>query len=263
MKKFLWVALIACGFSIGNANQPLNLYTIDASTRGKDFSSILTTAFTLATTAGEVVIQTSGVPTNLQNSIPTGVIPFVQQGTLSLPTSKAIPYAAPNNTLFLFGYNPKGQSGLSIYTQYIVVGIEQIVTVAYRNTINPPFRFTNGVFNSLYSSNLLPLYTINPTLRAADIVDITQKFISFPSAFNGNSGSQVWILTTLTGPFYVPFALRVDPQAIPNVTAIQVLANEYLQITYYPQSSNFPWTVIVPAEQIQQIVFYPNQYPPS
>ena len=260
MKNFLLLFLAACSFTVGHANAPLDLYTIDASKRGQDFFNILTTVFTQATTSGEVVIQTQAMPAYLRApGVSYGLIPYVQVGTNQNVT---FPYKAPNSTLFIFAYNPNGARGITQLTQFLVVGIEQIVTAAYRNTISPPFP-QNGVFSTVYANNVLPLYTINPTLRAADVLDISQKFLSSPGAFNGNSSSQLWILTTLSGPFYVPFATRIAPGAIPNVTGISVLSNEFLLITYKPLSSLFSWSVIVSAEQVQQIVFYPTNYPSS
>lgn len=259
MKKLypvVWAAFLLCRCLIGYASPPLDLYHIDASTRGKDFVKILSTAFTLATAAGEVVIQTHATPPFLRApGVQNGLIPYLQNTT-------TFPYAAPNSTLFIFAYNPNGSGGISQNTQFLVVGIEQIVTVAYRNTISPPFPL-NPPFQSVYASNVYPLYYINPVARAADIQNIAQQFLTSPTTFNGNNASQLWIITTLSGPFYVPFTTNVAPGAIPNVTAISVLSNEFLQITYKPLSSSFAWSVIVPAEQVQQIVFYPTNYPGS
>ncbi len=252
----VWIAFILCRCLIGHASPPLDLYQIDASTRGKDFAKILSTAFTLATSAGEVVIQTQATPPFLSApGVHNGIIPYVQNTPM-------FPYAGPNSTLFIFAYNPNGSVGISQNTQFLVVGIEQIVTVAYRNTISPPFPLTPP-FQSIYADRVYPLYFINPVARAADIQNVAQQFLTSPTTFNGNSASQLWIITTLSGPFYVPFTTHVAPGAIPNVTAISVLSNEFLQITYKPLSSLFQWSVIVSAEQVQQIVFYPNNYPRS
>lgn len=254
MKKFLWAVYIIA--AVGVANPPLDLFQIDAKTRGEEFANILDTAFTLATSSGEVVIQTQASPAFLRApGVQNGIIPYVQNSSM-------FPFAAPNSTLFIFAYNPNGALGISQNTQFLVVGIEQIVTVAYRNTVSPPFPLTPP-FQSMYASNILPLVTINPTLRAADIQNIAQQFLSSPTTFNGNPGSQLWITTTLSGPFYVPFATSVASGAIPNVLAISVLSSEFLLITYKPLSSLISWSVIVPAEQVQQIVFYPTNYPPS
>lgn len=257
MKKILLAAfIVAARFSVGVANPPLDLFRIDATTRGEDFANILDTAFSLATSSGEVVIQTQVSPAFLRApGVQNGIIPYVQN-------TSTFPFAAPNSTLFIFAYNPNGTVGISQNTQFLVVGIDQIVTVAYRNTISPPFPLTPA-FQSTFAANILPLVTINPSLRAADIQNIAEQFLSSPTTFNGNNGSQLWITTTLSGPFYVPFASAVAPGAIPNVTAISVLSNEFLLITYKPLSSLFSWSVIVSAEQVQQIVFYPTNYPPS
>ncbi|HSX38712.1 MAG TPA: hypothetical protein VLE95_07780 [Chlamydiales bacterium] len=231
----------------------MNLYTIDAAIRGADFVSVLNTAFGLATVSGEVVIQTMATPPFLHPpGLVNGVIPYVQQSTFT---------AAPHSTMFIVPYNPNGAIGITPNTQYIVIGIEQIVTLAYRNTISPPFSLRG--FTSVFASNVLPLYTINPVLRAADIQSIANTLITSPTAFNGtNNISQTWILTTLGGPFYVPFS-PIAPGLIPNVTAISVLSPGWLLITYKPISFPFSWSVIVSAEQVQQIIFYPTNPPPS
>ena len=253
MKIFLFSFFFACLFAIGNGSPPLDLYSIDASKRGKDFVSSLTTAFTLAGSAGEVVIQTMASPPFLKApGVTKGVIPYVQQSTL---------LAAPNSTLFIIPYNPNGTVGINSNTQYIVVGIEQIVTLAYRPTISPAFPLTG--FTSTYGFNVYPLYSIDPSLRAQDIQSIANTLITLPANYNGNKiVSQVWIFTNLNGPYYVPFN-SAAPGLIPNVTAISVLANEFLLITYKPNSSPFSGSVIVAAEQIQQIIFYPTNPPAS
>jgi hypothetical protein len=257
VKKFLTAIFFAAArFSVGVANPPLDLFPIDATTRGVEFASILNTAFSLATASGEVVIQTQATPPFLRApGVQNGIIPYVQNTSM-------FPFDAPNSTLFIFAYNPNGSIGVNQTTQFLVVGIEQIVTVVYRNTVSPPFPLTPA-FQSNYAANILPLVTINPSLRAVDIQNIAQQFLSSPTTFNGNNGSQLWITTTLSGPFYVPFASNVAPGAIPNVTAISVLSSEFLLITYKPLSSLFSWSVIVSAEQVQQIVFYPTNYPSS
>jgi len=251
MKRLLFAFAIVFSFAC-SANHPLYLYSIDASTRGKDLFTSISAAFSLATTSGEVVIQTVATPPYIRApGLMNGVIPYVQQTNL---------FAAPNSTLFIIPYNPKGDRGITQNTQYLVVTVEQIVTVAYRNTISPPFPLTG--FSSTYAASVYPLYTISPSQRAADLQWAANLFITSPTSFNGNSGSQVWIQTTLMGPFYVPFN-NSFPGLIPNVTAISVLANEFLLITYKPNSSSFAWSVEVPAEQVQQIVFYPTNVPNS
>ncbi|MBM3184207.1 MAG: hypothetical protein FJZ64_02765 [Chlamydiae bacterium] len=252
MKKILWVILLLI-FRV-NANPPVDLYSIDVSTRGQEFIAALKSAFSLAGSRGEVVIQTmANPPYTYAPGLPSsGIIPYVQNSIT----------AAPNNTLFLVPYNPNGQSGITRNTQYLVIGADQIVTIAYRDTISPPFSLSTP-FTSTYPSNVYPLYYINPVHRAADIQSIASTLINFPQNFNGLSGiSQVWILTTLTGPYYVPF-YRGQSQYIPRVQSISVLSNSLLQITYQPFSSSFAWSVIVSAEQVQQIIFYPTNPPSS
>jgi hypothetical protein len=253
MKKFLLTFFFFCSAMLLEANAPYDLYTIDMSKRGQEFVKALNTAFSIATTSGEVVIQTMANPAYIRSpGVTNGVIPYVQQSTFTV---------APNSTLFIVPYNPKGNIGITPNTQYIVIGIEQVVTLAYRNTVSPPFALSG--FNSVYANNVYPLYSIDPIQRAADIQSIVNTLITSPGSYNGSSGiSQVWIWTTLSGPFYVPFS-RFQTGLIPRVTAISVLSNSLLQITYQPFSSSFAWSVIVGAEQVQQIIFYPTNPPPS
>ncbi len=271
MKYF--IGLLA--FLTLQASPPLNLYQIDAAIRGTDFLVEATAAFTASGTIGttipntsEVAIQTHAIPRYFYPpGIINGMIPYVQNQIL----------AAPNKTLFIIPFNNGIQglvNGLTALTQYLAVGIEQIVTIAYRYRTNnsfPPIGFISN-----YPSNVLPLFQIDPAKRAADVKAIVTTLI------NGNSGTtgvtpaatpilnftgsaQVWILTTLQGPFYIPFATNIVPNAIPNVTAVSVVSGGLLQITYSPLFPASPQTVITPlptvfvaVEQVEQIIYFPD-----
>ena len=92
---------------------------------------------------------------------------------------------------------------------------------------------------------------MDPKQRAVDIVSAVTSLSSktFQSGL-----SQVWIQTTLNGPFSPP----ITNGLLKNVLSISV-NNSLLQIQYQPQGLQLQ-TIIVAPEQVQQIIYvlYPN-----
>ena len=256
MIQFLRFLLVAatCQANFVAAYSPIWLYPIDATARGKGIVQAVNAAFsppsgTAATT--EVVIQTAASPSFLYAPyVSNGLIPYVQNSLVS----------APNYTLFIVPYLPGNTMTTTI--QYLVVGVEQIVGVFYSPLNSTPAISGNSSgYTSTFSSNVLPLYSIDPYHRAADIASITTTLLTNPLYTQNNS--QVWIQTTLNGSsprgFYPPFYSNF-PGCIPYVQGIsQIVGTAFLQITY--QNVRYPGitgSVIVSAEQIQQIVYFPT-----
>ncbi|GEM_PF-3593910 len=278
----LFFVLFLLGCLKANGSPPLTIYQIDMSVRGQEFNAALATAFATAGSNGEVVIQTLANPPlrgcefnfGIDQGAPgivNGIIPYVQNATSSVSPFFTFPQHAPNYTLFVFAYNPTGITGITTTTKFVAVGIEQIVTLAYRNTISPPFSLSFP-FTSTYVGNLYPLYYIDPVKRAADIQSVAANFLTHRNTYNGSPSSQLWIWTTLNGNYYDSFASTASypPGLIPNVTKISILSHSLLLITYEPATPAVhqiqpepKWSVVVAPEQVQQIIFYPNGPPRS
>jgi hypothetical protein len=281
-KKFffsLCVLLLATSLF---GNQPTYFYNIDASLRGMD----IYTAFLAAvaggtaiyspsgpTTTQEVAIQTIAIPTKtlfnltIPNYIPNGLISWVNDLT-----------PAPNFTLFILSYAPPGLYPAG--TSYCVVGVEHITDVFYtpfKANVIPPIPPSG--FSSTFYGIAIPSYNIDPFLRAADIVFIVTTMIT-PGAvpyLTQNPNSEVWIQTTLNGQttvngqtlsnFNPPIQIqtgtppKVNIQGdgfIPDIQSISILSGSLLLILYKPHGQTSIGSLIVSAEQVQQIYYYPD-----
>ena len=226
-----------------HAYSPLSLYPIDPTTRGQNLLSYFNVlkADNYTTNPREVVIQTNATPAYIYSfGVFNGVIPFIKDMK-----------AAPNHTAFIVHYLPTGTA----QTQYLVVFVEQIVEMAYYLNFNNVPNIQSG-FSSNFTANVLPLYSLAPVPRAADIASVVTTLIS-SAPYLVTNVSKVSIQTTLTGPFYPYFSNGL----IPDIQSISVISanDSLLKVTYRTtQLPNIIGSVLVSAEQVQQIVYYPN-----
>ncbi|HSX27075.1 MAG TPA: hypothetical protein VLE89_08750 [Chlamydiales bacterium] len=233
--KFVLCAV--CFFSSAFANAPLTLFSIDTSQRGSEIVNIVKvlTAPPFNSATSELAIQTT---TNFIYApyVVNALIPYVRSIT-----------PGPNNTLFIVNYFPKNAPSL----QAVVVPVEQIVEVVYSTQTIP----TTG-FTSTWGTGVLPLITVDPVLRAQDIFFVVSTLLTSPTYQTGVS--KVTIVTTTNGPYYP----AIPNGIITNVISVSLLANNssYLQIKIITSQGAVNGTYIIPAEQIQQIVFYPRGY---
>ncbi len=168
--------------------------------------------------------------------IVNGLIPYVQSITQTT-----------NNTLLIITYQCLQTPSVS---QYIVLPTEQVTALLYfpyQNTLPT----SNAPFTASVISGTTPYFSVDPKQRATDIVDATTKLLNAP--FKTSSQTQVWIQTTLTGPFNPP----VPNGLLKNVLAISV-NNSLIQIQFLPPNLSTPTTVFVSPEQVQQITYLLN-----
>jgi hypothetical protein len=215
------------------------LYPIDSSDRG---TQIYNTFTALSPATGiqvpEVALQTTLPATTAYQTyryITNGIVPYVQAITQT-----------PFNTLLIVSYFPT-QTPATL--QYIVLPPEQVTAVLYFPTIsNLPL--SNAAFTATVVPGTLPFFTVDPLLRTTDIASAVTQLMSAP--FVGPV-SQVWVQTTLTGPFNpsVPNGL------LKNITAVSITSG-LIQFTFLPPNQPIPLTVIISPEQVQQITYVLN-----
>ncbi len=236
--RFLSLTAIVFPFWISavSANGLTTIFPINSVQRGLSISQIITT-FTSSpynVPQSEVAIQTlSTIPFPYAPYVANGLIPYVQSASL-----------APNDTLLIIRYKPPAAT-----TQYLVVPIELISEVIYSPITIP----SSPGFTSTFPNGVVPFFSIDPVQRAADIQSITTTLLT--SAPYKTSTSKVGILTTLSGPFFLP----LQNGLISNVQSIALAsANDSLLIVKYLSTQFISGTIIVTAEQVQQIVYFPQ-----
>jgi hypothetical protein len=179
------------GAVVSAASGQAVFFPIDAGQRGEE---IINTFTSLVRVSGlgppEVALQT-----NLSNAImyrsyltvANGYIPYVQD---IFPT--------PNNTLFIVSYIP----GLSLLKQYIVLPVEQVSALLYfplqMNVPSPQPPQLPQVFQATAIGGTFPYFSVDPVERAIDIVSAVTQLQALRIPIQTG---QVWIQTTLTGPF--------------------------------------------------------------
>ncbi|MBI5273204.1 MAG: hypothetical protein HY861_04395 [Chlamydiia bacterium] len=229
------------GAAIILAGQPAPvLYPIDPMQRGIE---IINTFNALAHASG-VQVPEVALQTTLTNSIPyttykpiiNGIIPYIQSITQT-----------PSNTLLIITYlGPQAPA----QPQYIVLPIEQTVALLYFPTsFNQPS--SSAAFTSASVNGLFPYFSMDLKQRAVDIVSATTQLMAPP--FKTSSVTQVWIQTTLTGPFNpsIPNGL------LKNVQSISV-SNSLLQIQFLQPNQQTSQTIFVAPEQVLQIIYVQN-----
>jgi hypothetical protein len=220
------------------------VFPIDVSQRGAE---IINTFNGLARGSGiqvpEVAFQTN-LTANPQYTalryITNGIIPYIQSITQTT-----------HNTLLIVGYLPPQ---FSSRIQYIVVPVESVIDFLYfplRSTLPS----SSAAFTSTYSTGTLPFFTVDPKQRSADIVSAVVTLFSNP--FKNSNTTQVWLQTTLDGPFNQ----AIINGLIRNVTGISV-SNSLIQVTYQPLGQATAYTIILAPEQVQQILYIFNYNTP-
>lgn len=220
------------------------LFPIDSGERGTQISDTFgALPHATSSTYPEFIFQTL-IPPGLSNIygsyayIINGRLPFVQNV-----------YTTPNNTLLIISYRPLN----AFNNQYIVVPPEQIVDLIYVQYIynEPP---STAPFTSTAIPNQIPFFSVDQQERIEDIISATNQLLSTTFA---TGTSQVWIQTTLSGPFVPPFNSNNTPGLLQNVKSIAQLANGLIQITYLPINQATNQTVIVTPQQVVQIFYIP------
>jgi len=265
----LFAASSSAVVALGATSQQV-VYQIDVSYRGADlisaFNSLKGNLTTNYFTPPLIEVQTTTtvpmVPPKYGNKpygmysgfYPNAIIPFVQNIT-----------GTTYNTLLIVTYY--SQAATSKYPLYVVLPVEQVTCLLYFPTISnlPPSNLASSApaFISTFPSGIIPFFSVAPQQRAVDIVSAVNQLIAlFPQAPNSKANSQVWIQTTVNGPYMDP---STPNGLIQNVLGISLTGNYLLQITYQPsdQVPQNTGTVYVSPEQVQQILFVRYQNQPS
>lgn len=219
-------------------NTPI-LFSIDPTQRGQDIVQIVNTLLTspsFVTPTSEVGIQT----TIAGNS---GYAPAVINGFI--PNVQSI-FAAPNKTLFIITYFTTPRSS---QPYYIVVGVEEIVTIAYSiQTI------ARGTFNASNLPNSVSYFPIDLASRSEDIQSVVTTLLN--NAPYKTAASTVTIQTTLTGPYYPSFSGGVLTKVLG--LSLNFASNETMFLITYQASNYMPGTIVVAPNQVQKIIYNTN-----
>ena len=219
-------------------------FPIDSGQRGTE---IINTFTSLVRVSGlgppEVALQT-----NLSNAITyrsyltvtNGYIPYVQ-----------VLFPTPNNTLFIVSYIP----ALSLLKQYIVLPAEQVSALLYfpmqMNVPSPGPPQLPQIFQAAAIPGTFPYFSVDPVERALDIVSAVTQLRALRTLIQT---SQVWIQTTLTGPFLPNVNNTNTNGLLQNVIAISV-SNSLIAIQFQPNNQGLIFTVYVAPEQVSQVIF--------
>ncbi len=241
---FAWVSFVLAAGTypavVLEASGQSILYQIDSTTRGAE---ILSTFSSLSHASGtqvpEFALQTSlpnNIPYKTYSYISNGIIPYVQSIT---PTVY--------NTLLIVTYLTPQTYGVA---QYLVLPPEQVIAVLYFPTLwNLPK--VPGGFTAAAPAGTTPYFSVNPYERAIDIASAVNQLMQAP--FHTSNTNQVWMQTTLTGPFNPP----IPNGLLQNITSISA-ASGLLQISFLPPYQQTQQFVILAPEQMQRIIYVLN-----
>lgn len=222
------------------------LYPVDSGSRGTEI--INTFAFFSSAIASTATYPYVALQTTLPGSSPYTTYKYISNGIISYVQNI---YSTTYNTLVIVKYLPPSTSKQQGIPQYVVLPPEQVTTLLYFTFPTLPLSaapFSAGVVNGT-----LPFYSVDPARRAADIYSaVTQLMTTFKNTANN---SQVYIQTTLSGPYNPPLP---TPGLLQNVQSISY-NNSLLQITFQTTPQSIVQTLLVAPEQVQQII-YLRQY---
>lgn len=237
------------------------VYEIDVSTRGNELVTILNSLLPNVAPSVNVpalALQTT-LPTSLSNSY--GTYRGIQNGTIYY--IQAITQTT-YNTLIIVSYLPTQSSGT---IEYVVLPIEQIVDLLYFPTTfsiqgrvpgaNPP----PGPYISTTPHNTLIYYSVDPYKRAVDIISAYNSLVNlFSKSPNSKSKSQVWIQTTVNGPYNPALPVLSLPNSglLQQVSSVTLSGNGLLAITFQTINQTITQTIYIPPEQVQQVIFIRN-----
>jgi hypothetical protein len=228
------------------------LFPIDVSDRGLEIVETFNTYLPNAkgVNTPEVAIQTtlSPSPYLTYKYIINGRIPYVQSLTQT-----------PFNTLLIVSYLSEQ---LPTSLQYVVLPVENVqMLLTFPTYYQLPS--SNAPFTSMFSPTTVPFFAIDPKKRGSDIVSAFKKLMAAPFA---TATSQVWIQTTLNGPFRPPLAMNGSNQVLlKNVKRIDFSSNasgatSLLYVTFLPPDQSTDLKIVLTPEQVQQVIYvlYPQ-----
>ncbi len=186
------------------------------------------------------VINSGFAPVTASNGLQQNFIPYLQAAT-----------ASPFDTMVIVQYQPSGVTK----PYYLVVPVEKIAGIMYSTSpIQPPLGIT-----SHYPPSVTPICSVDPALRAADLV---ATYLILTSALYKNSSvlSGVGMFVSVNASYDPP----IFPNGfIPNVTGITA-SGPFLYVQFQPVSSAGLYikgqgTIVVSAEQVKQLVYVVNK----
>jgi hypothetical protein len=242
--------VISNAAAVLGATPDQTLYPIDAGQRGtRIYHSFNTTLFPISggTNLPYFIMQTT-LPNNTYNTttrfILNGIVPYVQSIT-----------STTYNTLLIVSYLPPPNSGQQSIMQYVVVPSDEIVTLNYFPQNYGPVPNIETPFNSTAAPGTLPFFSVDPAQRASDIVQAINMLMNNAPFKNTETNSQVWVQTTLTGPYNPPLP---EPGLLKYIQA-DTYTNGLIQITFQTSPQQTAQTILVAPEQVQRII-YLRQY---
>lgn len=246
-----WLFLFAASTLSAQAtnNNQVSIFRVDAMTRGTDLCNLITNFLaTNPKSVSEAMLQTANLNYNYTAfTVNQQLIPFIQSIS-----------PGPYDTMFLVRYSPN-RSGTPQYM--VAVPIEQIVEVILSITPNITqtgvINNTANAYTATYTTNIIPLLSINPTQRAADIQYVVSNLAAYAPTSTTQNNYAIAIQTGVNGfttsPFYPN---NVKNGLFTNVLSATQVNNSFVQINYY--FSGVTGSFTLPAEQIQQIFLYPK-----
>jgi len=247
MFAFLLAVVTSTSAVVLNSPPQSVLVPIDAATRGTQIANTFASSSYPHATGPyypEFILQTT-LPPGLGSQygsytyIVNGRLPFVQ----SIATTTY-------NTLLVVTYRSLGTTN----TQVVVVPAEQIVDLIY-----VPFIYTEPPNNLPFVTTpvppQVPFYSVDPVQRGADVVSAINQLLNnttFTTAL-----SQIWVQTTLTGPYSPPMNSLGQPGMVQNVLSASLVTPGMIQITYLPLNQAVNQTLLLTPEQVQLILYIP------
>jgi len=226
------------------------IFPIDSSVRGLEIINLFKTLYGMSVPSGAV--YEIGIQTKYN-----GFLQWVQSVT-----------GTTNNTLLIIQNGTTKANAVLNSTPPVIIPADQVVEMVFStNSVTIP-NATFGASNTTgFLSGTLPIYSVSPALRAADILFV---FKYFQSTISPNSQFKyMTIQTSLTGltpPYQNPKSTTFNGTLsyvqnvtlTPTVTAPGATAGPFLQITYQPNKTPPLITLDVAPEQVCGISFSQN-----
>lgn len=257
MKKFILACLFVCSVSAQNltfsSNGSLTIFPISPGARGADIVAMFSTLSSgqFKRSDSQIGLQTTrnGLITNIQFITPMANYTILVVG-FWLPNDQPPPG--------MIG----GKANSASRYGYVALPVEQIVEMIY----SPTTMSSNSVFTSYALGGTLPLFSVDLTQRAADIIQAVNLLISPPIANRGSTFTPVSLQTTVNGPFYGANANLITNGVIPRIVSITPVTTNstLLLVRFKPLQTNIFLTsgeiatVVISPDQVSGILFTQN-----
>ncbi len=235
-------AVSSAAIALGATGQVL--YPIDANIRGSEIISSFTTLYQ-STAKNTTNYPYIALQTTLPNSSQYTTYKSISNGIISYVQNIA---STPYNTLVLVTYLPPPASKQQSVPQYIVLPAEKMISLLYFTYATAPLSTNAFTASPIYDT--IPFFSVDSTQRASDIVSAVNQLMGAPYK-NTSTNSQVWVQTTLNGPFNPPLP---SPGLLQNIKSVSY-NNSLIQFTFQTTPQSVVQTILVAPEQVQQITY--------